>query len=93
MSVAAAMVLWAAVAASDSGIVVGENIRASRDETPYVEPYVACHPTLSGRCIAAATKFSGSRPDTPVFLVSSDGGMTWQEKLPRIRPLQHAVDA
>src|SRR5688572_21599090 len=87
------LVLWAAAAAMEPGIVVGENVRVTRDETPYVEPYVACHPTRSGRCIAVATKFAGARPDIPVSLVTTDGGATWEEKPLPVGPLQHAVDA
>ena len=90
--IATAVVLLAAVA-TDAGIVVGENVRVSRDEAPYVEPYVACDPAVPGRLIAAATQFSASGPNTPVIFVSSDGGGTWQEKRLPIGPLNHAVDA
>jgi len=75
-SIATAVVLLAAVA-TDAGIVVGENVRVSRDEAPYVEPYVASDPAFPGRLIAAATRFSASGPNTPVIFVSSDGGGTW----------------
>ena len=91
-SIAAAVILLA-VAVTDAGIVVGENVRVSRDEAPYVEPYVASDPTFRGRLIAAATKFSDSGPNTPVIFVSGDRGVTWQEKRLPIGPLQHAVDA
>ena len=92
-SIAAVVVLLTAVVGTDTGIVVGENIRISRDETPYIEPCVASDPTFRGRLIAAATQFSDSGPNRPVVLISKDRGTTWQEKRLPIGPLKHAVDA
>src|SRR5688572_25358895 len=92
MTTLATAVLLLAVAASDPDIAVGENVRVSVEETPYVEPYVARHPTLDGRLIAVATRFSDGRPVTPVVSVSGDGGGTWQGSRLPIGTLQHAVD-
>lgn len=92
-NIAVALFVLAALGAPDSQLVIGENVRVSSDDTPYVEPYVACH-SASGRCIVAATKFSDSKPNTPVAFVSSDRGTTWKEtRLPIGSPLEHAVDA
>ena len=92
MTTLATAVLLLAVAASDPDIAVGENVRVSAEETPYVEPYVARHPTLDGRLIAVATRFSDGSPNTPMVSVSGDGGGTWQESRLPIGTLQHAVD-
>ena len=87
-----AALLLTLIATADVEIVVGENVRVSTQEAPYVEPYVARHPRLSGRLVAAATKFTGSKANAPVVFVSSDGGGTWRETLLPIDALEHAVD-
>lgn len=84
--------LYAVIATADVEIVVGENVRVSAHETPYVEPYLARHPRISGRLVAAATKFTGSKPNAPVVFISNDGGGTWRETPLPIATLEHAVD-
>lgn len=80
------------VVASTPQVVVGENVRVSRDDTPYGEPYIARHPSLSGRLIGIASKFKGSAPVVPVVFVSADGGATSQEKPLPVGAVAHAVD-
>ena len=89
----AMLVFWAATAVADPGIVVNENKRISRDDAPYVEPYIACNPARSGHCIAVATRFDASKPVIPVALVTTDGARTWEEQRLPIGRLDHAVDA
>src|SRR5687767_12509968 len=80
------------IAASTPQVVVGENVRVSRHATPYGEPYIARHPSLSGRLIGIASKFEGSAPVVPVVFVSAYGGGTWQEKSLPVGTVTHAVD-
>lgn len=85
---------WVILAAllSSAEIVVGENVRVSLEEVPYVEPYVAAHPLRRGHLLAAATRFTGGKPAAPVAFVSSDGGATWSETLLPLDGVEHAVD-
>jgi hypothetical protein len=89
----AAFLSVAAVTGVIREVIVGDNVRMSRDETPYGEPYIARHPTRAKRLVGIASKFVANGRLVPVVFVSADGGGTWLEKPLPAGDVAHAVDS
>lgn len=94
ITLATAILSWtASIFPVTAETVVGANVRVSREESPYGEPYIAQHPRIADRLVGIASKFTESGPTIPVAFVSRDGGRTWQEKALPTGTLSHAVDS
>ena len=90
---ASAVLVWTvSVSAADSPVAISENVRISRDDTPYGEPYIAQHPKLSDHLVAIASKFTTSGPTLAVVFTSRDGGHSWREVVLPTGDVSHAVD-
>jgi hypothetical protein len=67
-------------------VEVGPNVRVSDKPEPYVEPYIAAHPTDPNRLIMSASRSVRDKGIIAEAWFSADGGKTWSvSALPRMQ--------